>query len=103
VNIVYHAAIPAECRAAEKAVRRLMETVVGLGGAISGEHGIGMTKSPFLRLQHSPAQVRAMLAVKHALDPRGILNPGKMFTVFRTWKHPHLKVNLPWDPVLMRL
>src|SRR6202008_3763404 len=39
VNIMYHKAIPAECRVAEKTVQRLMETVVALGGAISGEHG----------------------------------------------------------------
>jgi len=102
VNIVYHSAVPAECRAAERAVRRLMETVVGLGGAISGEHGIGLAKTPFLRLQHSPAQVRAMQAVKRALDPRGILNPGKMFKVFRTWEHAKLKVELPWDPVVRK-
>ena len=56
-----------------------METVVALGGAISGEHGIGLAKTPFLRLQHRAAQVKAMQAVKKALDPRGILNPGKMF------------------------
>jgi glycolate oxidase len=99
VNILYHAAVPAECRAAERAVRSLMRTVVALGGAISGEHGIGLAKTPFLRLQHSPAQVRAMKAVKDALDPRGILNPGKMFTVFRAWKHPRAKVAFPWDPV----
>jgi len=97
VNIMYHKAVPAECRAAEKAVQRLMETVVALGGAISGEHGIGLAKTPFLRIQHSPAQVRAMQAVKHALDPRGILNPGKMFDVFKVWKHPRLEVKLPWD------
>jgi len=97
VNIMYHRADPRECRAAEKAVRRLMQTVVGLGGAISGEHGIGLTKSPFLRLQHRPAQVRAMRAVKQALDPRGILNPGKMFEVFRVWEHPRIEVRLPWD------
>jgi len=102
VNIVYHGSNPAECRAAEAAVLRLMKTVVGLGGAISGEHGIGLTKTPFLRLQHSPAEVEAMLAVKRALDPNGILNPGKMFEVFETWKHPKLKVQLPWDPVLHR-
>jgi len=97
VNIMYHGAIPAECRAAERAVERLMETVVALGGAISGEHGIGLAKSPFFRLQHSPAQVRAMQAVKKALDPRGILNPGKMFDVFQVWKHRRLVVRLPWD------
>jgi glycolate oxidase len=97
VNIMYHKAVPAECRAAEKAVQRLMETVVAMGGSISGEHGIGLAKTPFLRIQHSPAQVRAMQAVKHALDPRGILNPGKMFDVFEVWKHPRLEVKLPWD------
>lgn len=97
VNIMYHKAIAPERRAAEKTVRTLMETVVALGGAISGEHGIGLAKSPFLRIQHSPAQVRAMKAVKDALDPRGILNPGKMFDVFEIWKHPRLDVKLPWD------
>ena len=97
VNIMYHRASPKETRAAEKAVQRLMETVVALGGAISGEHGIGLAKTPFLRIQHSPAQVRAMQAVKRALDPRGVLNPGKMFEVFRVWKHPRMDVKLPWD------
>jgi glycolate oxidase len=97
VNIMYHKAIPAECRAAEKAVQRLMETVVAFGGAISGEHGIGLAKTPFLRIQHSPAQIRAMQAVKNALDPRGILNPGKMFERFEVWKYPRLEVKLPWD------
>jgi glycolate oxidase len=97
VNIMYHRADPGECRAAEAAVQTLMETVVALGGAISGEHGIGLAKTPFLRLQHRPAQVRAMLAVKKALDPRGILNPGKMFEVFQIWRHPRLEVHLPWD------
>ena len=97
VNIMYHSADAAECRAAEHAVQQLMEEVVALGGAISGEHGIGLAKTPFLRVQHSPAQVRAMQAVKRALDPRGILNPGKMFDVFKVWKHPRVAVKLPWD------
>jgi len=97
VNIMYHKADPAECRAAEKAVNRLMEAVVALGGAISGEHGIGLAKTPFLRLQHSPAAVKAMRAVKKALDPRGILNPGKMFEIVRVWECPRVNVRLPWD------
>ena len=97
VNIMYHKADPAECRAAEKAVQALMEKVVGLGGSISGEHGIGLAKSPFLRIQHSPAAVGAMQAVKHALDPNGILNPGKMFDVFEVWKCPRVVAQFPWD------
>jgi glycolate oxidase len=97
VNIMYHKAVAAECRAAERAVKKLMETVVELGGAISGEHGIGLAKTPFLRIQHRPAQVKAMRAVKTALDPNGILNPGKIFDVFEVWKHARLNVHLPWD------
>lgn len=97
VNIMYHKADPKECRVAEKTVQTLMETVVALGGAISGEHGIGLAKTPFLRIQHSAAQVRAMQAVKQALDPKGILNPGKMFKVFEVWRHKRLDVKLPWD------
>ena len=97
VNIMYHRADPVETKAAEAAVQKLMETVVSLGGAISGEHGIGLAKTPFLRLQHRPAQVKAMIAVKNALDPRGICNPGKMFDVVRIWKYPKLQLKLPWD------
>jgi glycolate oxidase len=97
VNIMYHAANPAERASATRTVRSLMKEVVSLGGAISGEHGIGLAKSPFLRMQHSPAAIGAMKAVKRALDPRGILNPGKMFKVFRVWEHKRLDVQLPWD------
>lgn len=97
VNIMYHRADPKETKHAEAAVQKLMETVVKLGGAISGEHGIGLAKTPFLRIQHRPAEVKAMQAVKHALDPNGILNPGKMFDVVRIWKFPRLAVHLPWD------
>jgi len=97
VNIMYHRANRKESDAAEAAVNELMRTVVKLGGAISGEHGIGLAKTPFLRVQHRPAQVKAMQAVKHALDPRGILNPGKMFEPVRIWKYPKLALRLPWD------
>jgi glycolate oxidase len=97
VNLMYHRENRAERRSAEKAVRRLMEKVVSLGGAISGAHGIGLAKTPFLRLQHSPAQVRAMQAVKKALDPNDILNPGKLFEVFKMWNHPRVAFRLPWD------
>ncbi len=97
VNIMYHRANPFEAKAAEVAVEKLMHKVVALGGAISGEHGIGLAKSPFLRIQHNPAQVKAMQAVKQALDPNDILNPGKMFEIFHVWKHHKLTVKLPWD------
>jgi FAD/FMN-containing dehydrogenase len=61
--------------------RRAADDVLGmaieLGGTISGEHGIGVLKNGWLRRQWSPAAVAAHAAVKHALDPRGVFNPGK--------------------------
>jgi glycolate oxidase len=97
VNIMYHRADAAEAHRAEKAVVRLMRKVVALGGTITGEHGIGLAKTPFLRLDRSEAEVGAMLAIKRALDPRGILNPGKIFEPFEVWKHRPLAIKLPWD------
>ncbi|MGH8019700.1 MAG: FAD-binding oxidoreductase, partial [Opitutaceae bacterium] len=66
-------------------------------GTITGEHGIGLAKTPFLRLDRSEPEVRAMLAIKRALDPNGILNPGKIFDRFEVWEHTPLAVRLPWD------
>jgi FAD/FMN-containing dehydrogenase len=47
-----------------------------LGGSISAEHGIGVAKTRWLALDRSPAELAAMHAIKRALDPDGILNPG---------------------------
>ncbi|MDO9525845.1 MAG: FAD-binding oxidoreductase, partial [Gemmobacter sp.] len=50
-----------------------------LGGTVSAEHGIGVLKRDYLGYSRSPAEIATMRAVKSALDPRGILNPGKGF------------------------
>ena len=63
----------------EKSVRRLFEGVVALEGSISGEHGIGFTKAPYLGLELSREEIALMKRVKAAFDPNGILNPGKIF------------------------
>ena len=63
----------------ERAVRRLFEGVVALEGSISGEHGIGFTKAPYLHLELSAEEIALMKRVKAAFDPNGILNPGKIF------------------------
>jgi glycolate oxidase len=97
VHVMYRKNNALDREKAEKAVTEIMEKVVELGGAISGEHGIGLAKSPFLRLQHSKDEIDAMLAVKHALDPKNILNPGKIFEPFRIWEHETVAVKLPWD------
>ncbi len=79
VNIMADPADDDEVRRARHAERQLFERVVALGGAISGEHGIGFVKLPFVELQQSPEEIALMRRIKAAFDPRGILNPGKMF------------------------
>jgi glycolate oxidase len=97
VNIMYNYEDLGMRKHAEEALWMLMEHVVKLGGAITGEHGIGLAKSPFLRLQHNEAEITAMLAIKKALDPKGILNPGKIFTPFHAWEYERVKAKMRWE------
>jgi FAD/FMN-containing dehydrogenase len=55
------------------------EMLAPLRGSVSAEHGIGLLKREFLPVSRSPEELAAMKAIKHALDPNGILNPGKLF------------------------
>ncbi|MBC2593550.1 FAD-binding protein [Ruficoccus amylovorans] len=83
---------------ARESIELIMRKVVELGGAITGEHGIGLAKSPFLSLQHTEAEIGAMKRIKDALDPNGILNPGKMFEPFDMWLQPRDRAwRFPWD------
>jgi len=59
----------------------VFQAALDLNGTMSGEHGVGLAKQPFIHLELKPAQVAAMKAIKAALDPNNILNPGKMFPV----------------------
>lgn len=60
----------------ERASNAVLRLVAELGGSISAEHGVGVAKIPWLHLTRSPEDIVAMAAIKRALDPRGILNPG---------------------------
>ncbi len=64
---------------ARDAVRETFAVAIELGGTISGEHGIGYVKAPYLDMAVDTATIETMKRIKHALDPNGILNPGKMF------------------------
>ncbi len=69
--------IAAELAEAERLAGRLYERAMEMGGTFSGEHGIGISKLPLLRREHGDA-VDTMKALKAALDPAGIMNPGKL-------------------------
>jgi glycolate oxidase len=79
VNIMVDPQDAAELARAREAERTLFEGVVALEGSISGEHGIGFSKAPFLPIEVSPVEIALMKRVKQAFDPHGILNPGKIF------------------------
>lgn len=78
-NILCDQNDPDEMERVEKAVEELFKTAVELGGTLSGEHGIGTMKAPFLTLETGREGFNVMLAIKKALDPNNILNPGKIF------------------------
>lgn len=65
----------------ELAFEEIFKKAVALGGTITGEHGVGVMKRPYLHLKVGEAGVEAMRQIKQALDPNNIMNPGKIFTV----------------------
>ncbi len=62
----------------EEGLKRLYEKVISLGGTLSGEHGIGIKRLPYLSMVLSPAEIDLIKNVKKAFDPNAILNPGKI-------------------------
>ena len=66
-----------EWKRVEKAVSEIFHLAVDLGGTLSGEHGIGLSKKPFIPLIMNDDARRLMVEIKSVLDPKGILNPGK--------------------------
>lgn len=97
VHIMFNYDNARQRKKAEEAVKLLMDKVIELEGAITGEHGIGLTKSAFFDRQHSTAEIDIMKTIKKALDPNNILNPGKIFEPFPVWEHKPEKVRLPWE------
>jgi glycolate oxidase len=57
----------------------LMQAAIDLGGTLSGEHGIGVSKAPYLRLEQSEELISLQRDIKRAFDPKDLLNPGKIF------------------------
>lgn len=65
---------------AEEAIRLMIEKGIELGGTVSGEHGIGLHKSAYIEKELGRDQIELMKRIKYAFDPKGIMNPGKIWT-----------------------
>ncbi len=79
VNFVVDRDDPAAVARARECVSETFHLSVELGGTISGEHGIGYVKSQYMHYAIDPATLEIMKGIKRVFDPKGILNPGKMF------------------------
>lgn len=82
-NFMYDRFDPQQRQDVMEGVAELMREVIAMGGAISGEHGIGIMKQDFIGLQYDEATLEVMKTLKQALDPNNVLNPGKIFPVER--------------------
>jgi glycolate oxidase len=76
--VLYDRSDPDQVNRLDQVLLELHELACKLGGTLTGEHGIGITKARFMTLEHDSAAMRVMRALKKTLDPNNILNPGKM-------------------------
>ncbi len=78
VNVMVDGSDPEELEKGHKAIREIFELVVEMGGTLSGEHGIGLSKAEFMNIAFTPAEMELFRRIKKTFDPNNILNPGKM-------------------------
>lgn len=79
VNLMVDRSDEGECRKAEALVKEVFRLTLGLGGTISGEHGVGITKAPYIGMEIRKSELALMKGIKNLFDPKNILNPGKIF------------------------
>ncbi len=79
VNVMIDKKVAGEAEKAEKAIEEVFKGALELGGTMSGEHGVGIAKAPYIPLEITEKAADYMKAIKKALDPNNILNPGKIF------------------------
>ncbi|HDI79321.1 MAG TPA: FAD-binding protein [Desulfobacteraceae bacterium] len=77
-QILYDGYNMKEVEKMKNASRELFELAISLGGTLTGEHGIGLSKAPFMGLEHDEVEMDMMRKIKRLFDPNNILNPGKM-------------------------
>ncbi|MBM4299909.1 MAG: FAD-binding protein [Deltaproteobacteria bacterium] len=79
VNVLYDPQVPGERESVNLALEDIFTVVRELSGTLSGEHGIGLTKAPYLGIELSEAVIALQRRIKQAFDPHNIMNPGKIF------------------------
>lgn len=67
----------------EQAFAEIFEVAIAMGGTITGEHGVGIVKAPYLEWKVGEAGIKMMKSIKDAIDPHQIMNPGKLFAETR--------------------
>jgi glycolate oxidase len=77
-QMLYDGYDPDQVRRVEEASSELFRLAVDLEGTLTGEHGIGLSKAPYMTLEHDPVAMDVMRSIKGLLDPLNVLNPGKM-------------------------
>jgi glycolate oxidase len=79
VNIMYNVDDKDEAKRAHQALQEILRLTLDLRGTLSGEHGVGISKKPYIGMEIAPTALELMRKIKKAFDPNGILNPGKIF------------------------
>ena len=75
---MYDPSVPDQVQQLKKAVYEIFKLTCDLGGTLTGEHGIGLSKAPYMTLEHDQVSLDLMRSIKRLFDPNNILNPGKM-------------------------
>ncbi|MEW6116753.1 MAG: FAD-linked oxidase C-terminal domain-containing protein [Nitrospirota bacterium] len=81
VNIMVDKNNREEYAKGQELIKKIFEITLRLGGSLSGEHGIGVTKAPYLGMEIREREMELMRSIKKVFDPRGMINPGKIFGV----------------------
>ncbi len=77
-NVMVDGSDPQQVKIAYKAIEEVFQATVDLGGTLSGEHGIGLAKAPYMNMAFSEEEMNLFKSIKMAFDPNNILNPAKM-------------------------
>ncbi|WP_373029807.1 FAD-binding oxidoreductase [Sulfurovum sp.] len=78
VNVMVDGSDEKQLHDGHQAIEEIFELVVDMGGTLSGEHGIGTSKAPFMNIAFNDVELDLFKSIKHSFDPNNILNPGKM-------------------------